>query len=119
MNVTRALRRSVAVVLGCAALVLAATSCEKPIVGHDSLVRVLHAGGRVTALRFLPDGAHVVAAATSGGVIHVWDLASGREEPSFTHRLGAESLAVSRAGNALLAGDRDGVLAPFDAPRLT
>lgn len=77
------------------------------------------AQGRVTAVRFLPDG---LGLASSGleGTITVWSVSPNEILPRLTlpgHKGGVKSLAMSPDGSTLISGGNDDAVKIWDLPR--
>ena len=65
-------------------------------------------------LAFSPEGSHIVG--TRGTELAVWDVKTGRADPSFTDKsLGTECVAFSRDGKYIGLGDQVGDLFVVDA----
>ena len=72
----------------------------------DTSIRVLDDGqGRVTAVRFSPDGSRIVMG-TAGDSMRIWDVATGRSFPLPDAPRAVTSLAFSRDGSRIAAASR-------------
>ena len=73
-------------------------------------------GGPVYAVRFLPDGRHVVSG-SGDGVVRLWDLADDALQRSFAVHTGkVYALRISPDGRAVVSASKDGTVAvtPLD-----
>ncbi len=61
-----------------------------------------HPDGNISSIQFSPDGARLIASDYPGGVIHIWDLASGERLQTF------ETTKGLRAGSAFFHLSPDG-----------
>jgi WD40 repeat protein len=92
-------------------LLLAATLCAE-----DKWDLVLQNGesGRLTDIRFLPDGEHLITSFAAGTIV-LWDITTGskmREYPGFSSW--PYSIAVTPDGGTVLAGGSGGIIAAWD-----
>ena len=73
--------------------------------------------GQVTALAFTPDGRTIVSAG-AGGVISLWDRATGARKDCFgTGQWAIRSLVFSSDGRMLYSGGDDGTICGWNVRR--
>jgi WD40 repeat protein len=84
-------------------------------VGTGKLKHALETGKYVNAVAFSPDGT-LVAAATGGETVHVWDVAKGEEVVALKGSSGWHgSVAFAPDGRTVAAGGSDGKVRLWDA----
>ena len=95
-----------------ASLPAARLDAETRVIAADAAIRglahVLRFNGRLRALRFSPDGAHLIAAGDDGR-IHLWDLATWTDQPFAASDRAILDAAVT-GDSAIIAIDAAGVV---------
>jgi WD40 repeat protein/class 3 adenylate cyclase len=81
--------------------------------GQDRSLEPLPTRGWIIGLQFTPDGKSVVGASFEGA-LHVWGLASGSIEQTFSGQPSGMNLAVLRDGSAVVSGSQGGSVAAWD-----
>ncbi len=68
-------------------------------------------GGPVYAVRFMPDGRHVVSG-SADGILRLWDVTDGKLQRSYpVHHEPVFAIRASVDGRSVVSGSRDGVVA--------